>query len=108
MHKMTAMTTAARSKAAMSAWMLGTVLGPLVLMSFALYLTRRLSPVGAVWDYVGLVVSVAGGLCCLLRLSSDVSFISRTWLTVLYVPAASGLLMLYTVFFVGVMFGHWS
>ena len=108
MRRMTALTIAARSKAAMSGWMLGTVLGPFVLMSFELYLTRRLSLVGAVWDYVGLAVSVAAGLCCLLRFSSGVSFLSRTWLTVLYVPAASGLLMLYTVFFVGVMFGHWS
>ena len=82
------------------------VLVPLLVMSTALYVTRRLSLVSVGWDYA-IALSVVAGLCYLFRLPSSVSFLSRTWLAVLYVPAVAGLLMLYSLFFVGVVFGDW-
>jgi hypothetical protein len=83
------------------------VLAPLAVMSIALYVTRRLSVLGASWDYVGILASVAAGLCCLWQLPSGVSFLSRTWLAVFYVPAAAGVLMIYTLLFVGIVLGEW-
>ena len=101
------MATASKAKGTTGAWLLGMVLAPLVTMSIALYVTRRLSLVGAGWDYGGIAVSVASGLCCLWRLPSSVSCLSRAWLAVLYVPAVAGLLMLYSLFFVGLVFGDY-
>ena len=88
-------------------WALGIVVAPLAVMSLALYVTRRLSLVDAGWDYSGIALSVAVGLCCLFRLPSRVSFLSRTWLAVPYVRAMTGLLMIYSLLFVGVVFGDW-
>ena len=101
------MTFTTKTKARTGGCLLGMVLAPLVVMSVALYVTRRLSLDGAGYDYAGIALSVAGGLCCLWRLPNNVSFLSRTWLTVLYVPAAAGLLMLYSLFFVGLVFGDY-
>jgi hypothetical protein len=78
---------------------------PVLVLSVALSVTRRLSLDGALWDYTGVALSVAAGLGCLWRLPSGVSFLSRAWLAVLYVPAAVGLLMLYSLLFVCVVFG---
>jgi hypothetical protein len=101
------MTFATSAKRATGVWLLGMVLVPLLVMSTALYVTRRFSLVSVGWDYASIALSVAAGLPCLFRLPSSVSFLSRTWLAILYVPAVAGLLMLYALFFVGVVFGDW-
>jgi hypothetical protein len=101
------MTIATTAKRGTGAWLVGMVLVPLLVMSAALCVTRRLSLVSVGCDYASIALSVAAGLCCLFRLPSSVSFLSRTWLAVLYVPAVAGLLMLYSLFFVGVVLGDW-
>ena len=101
------MTFAGKMKLGRGGWLLGTVLAPFIVMSVVLYMTRRLSGGGAGWDYAGVAFSVVAGLCCLWRIPRGTSFLSRAWLMVLYVPAAAGLLMIYSLLFVGFVFGDW-
>ena len=86
---------------------MGMVFAPLIVMTVMLCVTRRLALASAGWDYTGVAFSVVAGLWCLWRLPKSVSFLSRTWLAVLYVPVLAGLLMLYSLFFVGLVFGDW-
>ncbi len=86
-------------------WLLGAAFAPVFVMSAALCVLRRPSLNGPGWGYAAVAVSIAAGLCCLWRLPSSISILSRTWLTVLYVPVVAGLLLLYSLLFVGVVFG---
>lgn len=87
-------------------WVLGTMFAPVLVMSVAICITRQLSVNGSGWDDGGLALSVAAGLCFLWRLPSGTSILSRAWLVALYVPAVAGLLVIYSLVFVSVVFGH--
>ncbi len=95
------------TKPATGVWLLGTVLAPLVVMSVGLYATRRLSLDGAGWDYASMAVSILAGLHSLWHLPTRLTFLSRAWVIARCVPAAFGLLLIYSLFFVGIVFGDY-
>ena len=97
------MTVIAQTKPKFGVWLVATILTPFIIMSFELWVTRSFALYGAGWDYAGVVLPIAVGLCCLWRLPMTVT--ARLWFTVAYVPVGAGLLMMYSLFFVCVVFG---
>jgi hypothetical protein len=97
------MTVIAQTKPKFGAWLAATILSPFIIMSFELWVTRKFGHYGTDWDYAGVALAIAVGLCCLWRL--PVTIAARLWFTVAYVPVGAGLLLMYSLFFVCVVFG---
>jgi hypothetical protein len=84
----------------------GVLLGPPAVMSLYLGLSRwptRWFTTGT--DGAALAVAVVAGLACIARL--PVPATARVMLALVYVPAAGLALVLYALYFVGVVFGDW-
>jgi hypothetical protein len=97
------MTVIAQTKPKFGAWLAATILSPFIIMSFELWVTRRFGLYGTDWDYAGVVLAITVGLGCLWWLPMTVT--ARLCFTVAYVPVGAGLLMMYSLFFVCVVFG---
>jgi hypothetical protein len=88
-------------------WLLaGALIGPPVLMSVYLGLSRwptRWFTTGS--DWAALALSAAVGAVCIAWL--PVSAAVRITLAAVYLPVEGYALFLYTLYFVGVVFGDW-
>ena len=97
------MTIASDSKMRFGGWLAATLSAPIVVISVELGITRHLNLGSTDWDYVGWVLSLIAGLCCLWRL--PVSIAKRAWFTVAFIPVATALLWFYALLFVCGVFG---
>jgi hypothetical protein len=88
-----------------TAYALGAVVGPVLLVSAFLVLSHRFTRTSTAPDYLALGAAVALGSLCvwLLPLSPR----HRVLLLVGYVPLSLLLLVYYMLAFVGVVFGDW-
>ena len=97
---------AERNERAVCLLLMGAVIGPLALMSvylgFSRWPTRWFT---AESDWLLLILSLGVGVVCLARL--PIHPLVRVALSCVYVPVGGYVIIMYTLYFVGHVFGDW-
>jgi hypothetical protein len=84
---------------------LGATVAPFALMSIYLLVSRGITGFSATGDWCGLGLSLLAGAGSVLGL--PIAAWQRVLLVGLYLPVMGVVLLIYTLFFVGVVFGDW-
>jgi len=95
-------TTEESAKVKNGAWVIALVLAPVFTVSAELWITRSSFIGASYWDLVALVVALLAGLFCLWQLTPQGA--ARVGLSAVYIVLGGAFLLIYSVYFVCVLF----